>query len=409
MKYLHRLIESVVKKQLKQFPAVIVSGPRQSGKSTLLEKTFPNYKYVTFDDPILREQAKSDPNLLLDNAGTPVILDEIQYVPSLLSYIKMRIDQNRQRRGTYLLTGSQQFPLSQQLSETLAGRVGILELLPFSIAEAKQQPRLKKKLDPLTGAFKHACLRGLYPELCVTPKLDTNAWYGSYVRTYLERDIRSIYGIVNMRDFQRCLHLLASRCGQTLNLSSIARDLGVAVNTIKQWVSILEVSRILYLLPAYYRNLGKRITKAPKIYFTDCALVTYLTGIHDFGALIKGPLAGPLFENFCVQETLKIALSKGLSPRLFFIRTHNGTETDLIMEGPNGTLYPFEFKLSKTPNPGMASSLERLSAVFEKLNLKPGAIVSLSPQSTRLTRRVNSLSIHDYFKTVGKIMTGRES
>jgi predicted AAA+ superfamily ATPase len=408
MKYLHRQIESVVKKQLKQFPAIIVSGPRQSGKSTLLEKTFPDYTYVTFDDPVLREQANSDPNLLLDNTGTPVILDEIQYVPSLLSYIKMRIDQDRHRRGAFLLTGSQQFPLSQTLSETLAGRIGILELLPFSITEATQEPRLKKPLASPIGAFRHACLRGLYPELCVTPKLETASWYGSYARTYLERDIRSIHGVGNMRDFQRCLQLLASRCGQTLNMSPIARDLGVAVNTIKQWISILEASRVLYLLPAYYRNLGKRITKAPKIYFTDCALVTYLTGIHDFEALIKGPLAGPLFENFCVQEAMKIAVSKGLEPRLFYIRTHNGAETDLIVEGPNGELHPFEFKLSKTPSPGLASSLDRLSAVFDTLPLEPGAVVSLSPQSIPLTRRVNALPVHEYFKTIEKILMGRK-
>jgi predicted AAA+ superfamily ATPase len=402
MKYLPRSIEPVVKKLLKQFPAVIVSGPRQSGKSTLLENTYPDYRYITFDDPILREQANSDPNLLLDEAGIPVILDEIQYVPALLSYIKMRIDQNRNRRGIFLLTGSQQFPLTQTLSETLAGRIGILELLPFSISEAGQSPRLSKALSSPIGAFKHACIRGLYPEMCVFPKLEPGFWYKSYIRTYLERDIRFIHGVGNMRDFQRCLQLLASRCGQVLNMSSIARDLGVAVNTIKNWISILEISRILYLLPSYHRNLGKRITKAPKIYFTDCAFVTQLTGIHDFEALINGPLAGPLFENFCIQETLKIAMSKGIDPRLYYIRTHNGTETDLIIEGANSALHPFEFKLSKTPKPGMATALVRLTAQFEKLNFEPGAVVSLSSQSTSLTRNVRNLSVIDYLKTIQK-------
>ena len=220
------------------------------------------------------------------------------------------------------------------LGETLAGRIGLLELLPFGLEEKTRCPGKEHLAGDPRAAFVEACLRGSYPEPVLQPEFDASRWYGAYVRTYLERDIRSLYDIGNLREFERFLQLLAARCAQTLNMSTLATEVGVAVNTIKRWISVLEACRIIYLLPPYHNNLGKRITKAPKVYFLDAGLVCYLTGLRDEAHLLQGPLAGPLFENFCVQETLKVFAARGEIPRLFYLRTKAGLEVDLLIEGP---------------------------------------------------------------------------
>ena len=338
--YISRDVEPVLLDLLEQFPAVAVTGPRQVGKSTLLQQVLPHARYLTLDDPFLRQRALDDPELLLEADGRQLIIDEIQYAPSLLSYIKMRIDRDRDRMGAFILTGSQQFPMLKGLGESLAGRIGLLELLPFSMAEGE---RAGSPPDGL-GAFERACLRGSFPEPLTRGRVDVSRWYASYVQTYLERDIRAIYDIGNLREFERCLRLLAARCSQELHLSSVAAEVGVSAPTIRKWVSVLEASRMIYLLPPYHRNLGKRTIKAPKLYFLDVGLVCYLTGLRDFSHVLDGPLAGPLFENFCIQEALKVSLAQGVQPRFYFLRTQAGLEVDLLVEGVNGRLRPFEFK-----------------------------------------------------------------
>ena len=396
MKYIHRHIEATVKNLINSFPSLAITGPRQSGKSTLLIHTLPHYRYVTLDDPLTREQALSDPLFLLDSMGDRAIIDEIQLAPQLLSHVKMQIDSNRKKKGRFIFTGSQQFTMIKNLGDSLAGRIALLDLLPFSVAEKKAALSLQGTLE----YFIHACLRGSYPEPVIDSSIDTAAWYGSYVQTYLERDIRSLYNIGNLRDFQRFLQLLAARCAQILNVSSFAKDLGVSVPTLKNWLSILEASRIVYLLPPYYNNMGKRVTKSPKLYFLDCGLVCYLTGIKDKDHLIKGPMAGALFENFCIQETVKLYFNRGERAPLYYMRTNNGLEIDLLIERAFNVFVPVEIKFQKTPHASMGSNILRFKKVFPDFLVTEGIIVSLTDKSLPLHADIKALPFETYLKKV---------
>ena len=397
-KYIPRFIEKALKNSLKYFPALALSGPRQSGKSTLVKHIFSKtHTFISFDDPVTREMAISDPRLFLETCGEKIILDEIQYVPELLAYIKILIDNRRQKMGRFVITGSQQFNLIKNIGDTLAGRIALFDLLPFSIEEKGEGSFLSKILSSAEGCFIHSCLRGSFPEVTIQANIDARTWYGSYLQTYLERDIRTIYDVGILREFQQFLRLLAARTAQILNLSSLASDLGVSVNTIKKWLSILEASRIVYLLAPYYRNLGKRISKSPKIYFLDLGLTCYLTGISNKESLLGGPLSGALFENFIIQETLKYFFNRGISPNLFYLRTHNNLEIDLIIEN-NLELYPFEIKLTKTPNIRMADSIERCKKIFSKLKINTGRIISLAQNDINLTKNVSVMGLNSYLR-----------
>lgn len=396
--YIHREIEAVLKRVVKQFPALVVTGPRQSGKSTLLKELFSKtYSYVSFDDPFNRERAILDPKLFLDSLGDRVILDEIQYVPQLLSYVKILIDKNRQQRGRFIFTGSQQFNMIKDLGDTLAGRVVILELLPFSIAEKSMVVRKRAGIFSVQREFVDACLRGSFPEVVVHKKMDTELWYSSYEQTYLERDVRMLHNIGNLRDFQKCLQLLASRCAQTLNLSSLSSELGVAVNTVKKWISVLDASRIVYLLRPYYKNLGKRVAKSPKVYFLDCGLVCHLLSLKDKDYLLKGPMAGPLFENYCMQETIKALFNYGKRGNVYYVRTHNGLEIDIVIE-KGGQLFPVEVKLAKTVRLSMGEPIKRFKELFSRLPIMPGRIVSLSEENITLDHDLSVQTIDDYLR-----------
>ena len=254
----------------------------------------------------------------------------------------------------------------------MAGRIGLLELLPFSALEKKKIPGLV--LPTQLDYFVHACLKGDFPEIAVHKAMDSHIWYAGYLQTYLERDIRGIYNVGSLRDFQQFLKLLAARCSQVLNLSSLAGEIGISINTVKRWVSILEASRIIYLLPPYYGNLGKRISKTPKVYFTDCGLVCYLTGLKSREHLLNGPLAGALFENFCIQETVKAFLNRAERPPLYYLRTQDNLEVDLLIETGLRTLIPVEIKLTKTPKPAMAGNIEKIRRALPKLKFQAGRI-----------------------------------
>ncbi len=399
-RYIHREIEEVLKRALVHFPAVALTGPRQSGKSTLVKNIFgKTHAFISFDDPINRERAIADPRLFIESLGEKIIFDEIQYVPQILSYIKILIDKERHNYGRFIITGSQQFHLIKNLGDTLAGRIALFDLLPFNIEEKKRIPFLKDKLSTTQDSFLHSCLQGSFPEIATNLNMDFDTWYGSYLQTYLERDIRTIYNIGILREFQQFLRLLAGRCSQMLNLSTFANDLGVSVNTIKQWISILEASQIIYILSPYYKNLGKRITKSPKIYFLDIGLICYLTGLRTREHLLNGPLSGSLFENFVIQETVKYFFNRGINPRLFYIRTHNNIEIDLIVE-KSLELYPFEIKLTKTPNLGMAASIKRFKKIFSKLKINDGKIISLSDEDMPLIEHVSIVSVDHYLKSL---------
>jgi predicted AAA+ superfamily ATPase len=390
--YIPRTIETLLPGILATFPCLAITGPRQSGKSTLLRHALPSYRYVTLDDPAVLEQALSDPVFFLDTLGEQGIIDEIQLAPGLLSYVKMRVDAERSRNGRFVFTGSQQFGMMRNLGDSLAGRIALLDLLPFAAPELQLAVSLAGGLE----LFVSSCLRGVYPQLATTPEIDRRLWYASYIQTYLERDIRSLYDIGSLREFHRFMQLLAVRCSQLLNMSSLATDLGVSVTTVKRWLSVLEAGRIIHLLPPYFNNLGKRITKMPKVYFLDTGLACHLVGVRNREQLLEGPMAGALFENYCLQETVKCFTNRGQQPRISYLRTNNGLEVDLIIEGANLRPLPVEIKLSQTPTAALASGLTRYASLFQETNPEEGLLLCLADGERALCRGVTATGVEQY-------------
>ena len=271
--YFARKMEKSLLEALAQFPVCLITGPRQAGKSTLLQKALKEFNYVTLDDPIMRALANDDPELFLSKNQVPLIIDEIQYAPELLSYLKIRVDAKRSTYGQYVLTGSQTFQLMKGVSESLAGRIAIFNLYPFSWEEVWEVPD-HQKIDEQACAGQ--ILQGFYPEVVTHPALDKNLWFGSYLSTYIERDVRNIKSITDLGRFQTFVGLLAARAGKLLNLSEISKECGITHPTAKDWISILESTYIIYLLKPYHNNLSKRLIKSPKLYFTDTGLLCYL-------------------------------------------------------------------------------------------------------------------------------------
>jgi predicted AAA+ superfamily ATPase len=358
---------------MRTFPAVVVTGPRQSGKTTLLRAVGAGtHRFVSLEDPDIRMRAQEDPRGFLDRYPPPVIIDEIQYFPDLLSYIKTRIDERR-APGHWLFSGSQNFVLMQGVSQSLAGRAAVLSLLPFSMAErlgrGDRTPGVHDWLrgldseppEGLKADLADVILRGGYPEIASRKAVDRQIWCGSYVSTYLERDVRNLAHIGDLSQFERFLKLCAVRTGQILNLSDLARETGVSVPTAKRWLSVLETGYQVFLLTPYYANIGKRLIKSPKLYFTDTALASYLLGLHDWETLFKSPHFGALFETLVVTDVWKRHLQTGEKPSLYFFRTRDGLETDLVVEDGN-KLRLFELKSGMTIVPKHAASLVRLRA-----------------------------------------------
>jgi predicted AAA+ superfamily ATPase len=347
MPYKQRIIESKLRDYLKIFPVVAITGPRQSGKSTLLQHCLPDYQYVTFDDYRSQEFLARDPEGFFQRYASKTIFDEVQKVPDIFNHIKLRVDRDRANYGNFILTGSSQFSLVQNITESLAGRIGLLTLLPFQISEMASTER------------DDAIFRGSYPELVERHFNSSDEWYGSYLDTYVNKDVRSISNIGDLREFQRLIRLLAARTSQQLEISSFAKDLGVAVSTITRWISVLEASYIIFLLPPYFKNYGKRITKSPKLYFYDTGLVSYLTGIKNRDLYENGPLTGGLFENYVVGEILKRELHLKTNSSLYYFRTSHGVEVDLIIDrGLHKDL--IEIKHSSTFHPKMADSISTI-------------------------------------------------
>ncbi len=338
--YVHRTILSTFDRAASYFPAVLLTGPRQSGKTTfLLNEASKNYSYVTFDDPLQREYASQDPKGFLDQfSDGPAILDEIQYVPGLFPYLKMRIDSKRAVTGKWILTGSQQFHLMKNISESLAGRIALLDLLPFDYREINSFS--KRGLEDIIW-------NSAYPEPALAPE-KRDLWLRSYLQTYVERDVRQLSAVKDLNLFTFFLSVAASRHGQEFKKSHFSQETGVSQPTIKKWAGILEASYLIYLLPPYYKNLGKRIIKSPKLYFLDAALAAFLTKQPDKNAAIAGPMGGALFEGWVVSETLKAFFNSGRRPDIYFWRSHDGLEVDLIIM-IKGKLYPVEIKLTATP------------------------------------------------------------
>jgi predicted AAA+ superfamily ATPase len=354
--YFHRALEPELSRVSAQFPVTVLTGPRQTGKSTLLTHLFPRYRYISFDDIPLRTAAIRDPGLFVETLDYPVIIDELQYAPGILPYIKLHVDRDRVN-GRFILTGSQIFNLSAGVSESLAGRACLFELLPFSFAEME-----RSGLRAVPGAVRDCYRRivqGFYP-VPVIENTDTTAFYSAYLALYLERDLRQIKNIGDLTVFENFLRLLAGRAGNLLNIADLARDCGIAHATAKTWLSLLESSRILYLLRPYSANMGKRLVKSPKIYFTDTGLLCYLLKFSSGEALMDSGAAGAVFENMIIVEALKQKLCKAAPEELYFYRDSNGVEVDLALDRPSG-LELYEIKSAKTLRPAMAASLNRTS------------------------------------------------
>lgn len=348
MPYYHRAIEPNLLKYLTIFPVIGLTGPRQSGKSTLLRHQLSDrYRYVTFDNQSIVDAFYDDPNRFMAQYSDHVIFDEVQKAPEIFNYIKIAVDNDRQHYGKYILTGSSQFSFIHQISESLAGRMGLLTLLPFQYTEIPEHLRDR------------AIYSGSYPELIDRDYMHKEEWYASYLTTYLEKDVRALSQVGDLRDFSRFISLLAANTSQLLNLTHYARDLGVSVPTIKRWLSVLEASYIIFLLPPYYKNIGKRIVKSPKIYFYDTGLVAYLTRIQTKELYEQGPMHGALFENYVIAEIYKRELLDARHKELSYFRTSHGEEVDLIIDRMQWKEC-IEIKTSHTFKPAMLKSVGSL-------------------------------------------------
>lgn len=354
-----RRITGHLKKMLMKFPVVSLTGPRQSGKTTLLRNVFNDYKYINLERIDIQELILADPMGFLKNAGDHVIFDEAQNIPELFSYIQV-ISDERKINGQYLLSGSQSFLLNNHISQSLAGRVNINNLLPFDITELNSICR---------GDIKETILKGFYPRLH-DQKIKPQDFYPSYLQSYIERDIRTLKAVENLQTFSRFLGLCAGRTGQILNLSSLANDTGISVNTVKSWLSLLESSFIIFLLQPYYLNFNKRIIKSPKIYFYDTGVAASLLRISNPDVLSTHYLYGALFENLVISEILKCQIHSGNRSSLYYMRESNGIEIDCIIEKGNNEIIALEIKAGETFNPDYLKNLNLFFRASKADNVK---------------------------------------
>ena len=367
-----RKITPYIKKMLGKFPVVSLTGPRQSGKTTLLKNAFPDYTYYNLERMDHRELIISDPVGFLKNAGNKVIFDEAQNLPELFSYIQV-ISDERNLPGQYILSGSQSFLLNNHISQTLAGRVNINHLFPFDITELESIENQN---------INQTILNGFYPRLYdkhITP----NDFYPSYLETYIQRDVRTLKGIENLNAFSRFLGLCAGRIGQVLNLTSLANDAGIAVNTAKSWLSLLEASFIIYQLQPYYKNFSKRLIKSPKLYFYDTGVACSLLKLTDPETIHTHYLYGSLFENLVISEVLKNQHHSGKRPSVYYWRESNGVEIDCIIEQGNNEILALEIKGGQTFTKDYMKNLRNFAKNESGLEINK-AIIYAGEQSTNI-------------------------
>ncbi|MCL2649481.1 MAG: ATP-binding protein [Candidatus Azobacteroides sp.] len=355
--YFERNISDAITETSETFPVILITGPRQVGKSTVLERIKEkNRVHITLDDPQIRLLAQSDPALFLQTYEPPVLIDEVQYAPQLFPYIKMLVDRHKQK-GMFWLTGSQPFQLMKKVSESLAGRVGILELQGLSQSEKNQSkgvPFLPDTLAPNSRkpynvkSIYNLILKGSFPELYATPQLNWNTFYASYLKTYIERDIRELTNVQDEHTFLSFLKVAAARTGQLLNYADMAKDVGVTEVTIKAWISLLLTSGLIFLLQPYHNNLTNRAVKTPKLHFMDTGLCAYLCGWTSPETLSTGAMNGAIFESYVVSEIIKSYIHNNEPAQFYFYRDKEKQEIDLIIERDN-VFYPVEIKRTASP------------------------------------------------------------
>jgi predicted AAA+ superfamily ATPase len=382
MHFVTRTLAPVVVEAAKAFPAVVLTGPRRAGKTTLLRRLFPKARYILLEDPDLRARAQNDPRGFLEELRPPVLFDEIQNVPELFAFVRTLIDQDPGRNGQWLFTGSQEAPLMQGVSESMAGRAAILQLLGLSLAESS-------KVNLLAGGF---------PEVLTRPK-SRNLWFSSYLQTYLERDVRLVTNIRDLGTFRRFLALVASRHGQMVNRTDLAAPLGVSVPTITHWLEILEITGQIILISPYFENFGKRLIKSQKLYLADSGLACNLLGISSQAELERSPFLGAIFEGFVASEILKSQVNKGGRKELYFFRDQQGLEVDFVLPRNDGKLWFIECKASKTVQSRMTTSLRALGQAAggkqERLFLVHRASKNM-PQSRAVVPGVEALDLQTF-------------
>ncbi len=352
-----RILKKELIKQLDEYPVVTILGPRQAGKTTLVKDTLPDYLYVNLEIPDIRQFAEQDPRAFLKKYSEKVIFDEIQRVPELLSYLQGMID-DRRGNGQFVLTGSHQLQLRAVITQTLAGRTGILYLLPLSITELSA---VNIQFDSFYEYVFHGFLPRVYDQ-----KQRPHIAYANYYQTYVERDVRQLIQLKDATLFEKFIKLLAGRVGQLVNYQSLSNDVGVDAKTIKQWLSILEASFVVFKLPPYFDNFGKRVIKSPKYYFTDTGLLAYLLNIEKAEQVARDPLIGNIFENLIVLEAVKSRYNQGLKSNLYFFRDSQGNEIDLLHK-TGGELAAVEIKSSSTWNESFKQALLHFSKVIHPL------------------------------------------
>jgi len=353
MRYIQRSLEEQVIRAVKSFPAVVLTGPRRAGKTFLLRHLFPKASYFLLEDPDIVARLRADPQGFLDAVRTPAILDEVQNVPEVFAFVRSRIDRQSRHAGQWILTGSQEAPLMRGVSESMAGRAAVLQLLPFSTRETA----------------KVTLLGGGYPEAVLRPG-NARLWFSSYLQTYLERDVRAVTAVKDLATFRRFMALLASRHGQMLNRTDLAAPLGVSVPTITQWLSVLETTAQILILPPFYENFGKRLIKSSKIYIADSGLACHLLGIDSVIELEKSPFHGALFEGFIAAEIVKMQANSGRRREIYYFRDEQGLEVDFLVPGKSGAVALVECKTSRTVTPTMTTPMQRLAEAMRKKRRK---------------------------------------
>lgn len=373
--WIDRDIVNTLRNLVDTFPVLVLTGPRQTGKTSVLQKTFSDYTYISLDSPQVHDAAESRPEEFLGRFTCPVIIDEIQYAPSLFRYIKKIVDERKGERGLFILTGSQSFPLMEAVSESLAGRTAVIPFLGLSFAEWSGAGLMEYQ-DPSTFLWK-----GSFPALWADRDRAPNRdrWYQGYVATYLERDVRNMLNIGSLRDFERFLRAAASRTGQILNMAETGRDAGVSPSTSKQWFSVLQASNQIHLLEPYYRSLGKRITKSPKLYFTDTGLAAYLAGFSSAEALKESPRAGAFWENFVIGQWLRQKHWHSPWMNLWFWQDRTKNEVDLLIES-NQMIFPIECKRKERPDKSDLKGIRKLKEMYGE-TVGPVSIASLSRET----------------------------